>query len=406
MIDLTMVLRGAALLRTRRFAAVVVLTVVAGLLAGLGGLAAQVVTRQTVSSGEDALKLIYLLPASPRGEERPLRGRDLAMLASEPGVAAVRPSGRYGFTSVDESLCPADTGCVPWFLSLRLPAIQPEVTVGREPVAADEVLIPAELDGTDYTPLVGTRMEIQYTFMTGPGTGEPRERSVTVVGVFDIAPSPFEVNAPAYGTSALLEILAAAATGSEPDDFDSDAYEYPEAFVEASSVDAVPELTSRLTSMGYAATSLASMADEAPRAMTLLNVLIWALVLVAGVVAIGLGSMVGSAAVAERAAEIGTLRAVGWSRGRTTRLLLGELAIVGLGCALGAIVIALGVGAVAWFWKDGAETLGVRLTTFPLPPWPWLVGVLAGIPASLCLGAAPAVRRLVSLPPDDALREL
>lgn len=40
MIDLTLALRGAALMRTRRLAALLVLTVVAGLLAGLGGLAA------------------------------------------------------------------------------------------------------------------------------------------------------------------------------------------------------------------------------------------------------------------------------------------------------------------------------------------------------------------------------
>jgi len=103
-------------------------------------------------------------------------------------------------------------------------------------------------------------------------------------------------------------------------------------------------------------------------------------------------------AMIERRTEFGVLAAVGWTRGRIARLILGESVVVGLGGAL----VGLGLGALA------SELLVQALTasTFVTPAitlWVLGRGLLVGF--ALCvLGALFALWRILRTPTLKALQ--
>ena len=103
-------------------------------------------------------------------------------------------------------------------------------------------------------------------------------------------------------------------------------------------------------------------------------------------------------AMIERRTEFGVLAAVGWTRGRIARLILGETAAIGLGGAL----VGLGLGALA------SELLVQALTasTFVTPaitPWVLGRGLLVGV-ALAVLGALFALWQILRTPTLRALQ--
>jgi ABC-type antimicrobial peptide transport system permease subunit len=135
--------------------------------------------------------------------------------------------------------------------------------------------------------------------------------------------------------------------------------------------------------------------------------------------------------VGKRVREIGTLRAIGWSRGRVVRQIVAET--VGIGLVAGALGIALGFGAsaaVAAFSPTltantvgvstfqgsslsslfGQSTQAVTTTstihlTAPIHPLTLIVGVALAVLGGLIAGGVGAARA-ARLSPSEALRNL
>lgn len=98
--------------------------------------------------------------------------------------------------------------------------------------------------------------------------------------------------------------------------------------------------------------------------------------------------------VVARRSEIGTLRALGVSRGRVLRLFLGEALVLALPASVVGVLLGrvLAVGAVA-LTSGTVSTLYVA--TGSAPPtldWThWVLGLLVGVPLSLAAAAQPAL---------------
>jgi ABC-type antimicrobial peptide transport system permease subunit len=135
--------------------------------------------------------------------------------------------------------------------------------------------------------------------------------------------------------------------------------------------------------------------------------------------------------IGKRVREIGTLRAIGWSRGRVVRQIVAET--VGIGLVAGALGIALGFGAsaavTAFSPALSANTVGVSTfqgsslaglfgqstqavttsstihLTAPIHPLTLIVGVALAVLGGLIAGAAGAARA-ARLSPSEALRNL
>jgi hypothetical protein len=149
------------------------------------------------------------------------------------------------------------------------------------------------------------------------------------------------------------------------------------------------------------------------------------LAIVALAASVGIAALLLLASVAKRTRELGTLRALGWSRRRVVGLVLGESAALGvLGAVLGT---ALGVGAAALtaavvpplkahaaqaldfssvFGSGGTQPTTVKIP-LDAPVDPQLVLLAAGLAmlAGLLAGGAGAIRA-ARLRPAEALRRL
>jgi putative ABC transport system permease protein len=138
-----------------------------------------------------------------------------------------------------------------------------------------------------------------------------------------------------------------------------------------------------------------SRVDTNSRLLTKAAVIIAVLSLLLGAVVV-VNTM--AMAMIERRTEFGVLAAVGWTRGRIARLILGETAAIGLGGAL----VGLGLGALA------SELLVQALTasTFVTPaitPWVLGRGLLVGV-ALAVLGALFALWQILRTPTLRALQ--
>jgi ABC-type antimicrobial peptide transport system permease subunit len=149
------------------------------------------------------------------------------------------------------------------------------------------------------------------------------------------------------------------------------------------------------------------------------------LAIVALAASVGIAALLLLASVAKRTRELGTLRALGWSRRRVVGLVLGESAALGgLGAILGA---GLGIGAAALtaalvppLKAHAAQALdfssvfgsgGTKPTTVSIPldapidPQLVLLAVGLALAAGLLAGGAGAIRA-ARLSPAEALRRL
>lgn len=400
--DWRLIRSGARSLLRGRLPLLLFVVLLVGALIGTAAAADHRFRPAASQNNPSALRTVVLLPISPRGEARPLLGRSLDEIRRWPHVTTVLGTGRYGVTATDSRWCDPNNGCIPWYVTERFAAIQPPLVAGREPQAADEVLLPAQPGGPDLAGRLGQSFEIEYTFLVGENTGEPRRRKVTLVGLFEPRPSALDGNDPAYGSHALVTELAAASVGKTTQSFDPASYPYPQAYVEVDTVESVDAVVTRLSDAGYATNSVSSLSGATSDALMLLRLLVWALAIVALGVCVGLGAMIGASALARRSTEVGILRAVGWQRSRVTRVLLGELALVGMCVGVVAAVVGI-VAAVVLASRPGVAGGGLTAVG---QLWPWWLAAVVGVPASLCLGALPGVVRLTRMPPDAALREL
>jgi ABC-type antimicrobial peptide transport system permease subunit len=149
------------------------------------------------------------------------------------------------------------------------------------------------------------------------------------------------------------------------------------------------------------------------------------LAIVALAASVGIAALLLLASVAKRTRELGTLRALGWSRRRVVGLVLGETAALGvlgavLGTALGVGAAALTAAVVPPLKAHAAQALdfssvfgsgGTKPTTVEIaldaPVDPQLVLLSAGLAllAGLIAGGAGAIRA-ARLSPAEALRRL
>lgn len=137
---------------------------------------------------------------------------------------------------------------------------------------------------------------------------------------------------------------------------------------------------------------------EASASAKAINAFAWGLSVVAVIMGcIGVASTM-SMSVSERTREIGILKAIGWSRFKVLRMILGEslllsLAGFGIGCLLG-------VGA-AWIVTSLPAAKGFIILSFPGDAF--LIGLAAALVLGFLGGAFPAYRAF-HLPPAEALR--
>ena len=180
---------------------------------------------------------------------------------------------------------------------------------------------------------------------------------------------------------------------------------------------------------GIVAASSKDLADKVQGSLVgaddLRNRLATLLAIVALVASVGIATLLLLASVAKRTRELGTLRALGWSRRRVVGLVLGESAALG---GLGAVVgTAAGVGAAALvaavvppLKAHAAQALdfssvfgsgGTQATTVSIPleapvdPGLVLLAVALAVGAGILAGGAGAIRA-ARLRPAEALRRL
>ncbi|MGW5047865.1 FtsX-like permease family protein [Streptomyces griseoluteus] len=125
------------------------------------------------------------------------------------------------------------------------------------------------------------------------------------------------------------------------------------------------------------------------RAVDTKSAVLFVLVLVVCALFLGQAAL---ASVRSRRTEIGTLRCLGWSSGEVLRLVLGELAVIGLAAGAAGTVVAYALGRVLGQPDTGAKSLLVLPVAF-------LLATAAGmVPAWLAtrLGPMEAVRSAVT----------
>lgn len=130
----------------------------------------------------------------------------------------------------------------------------------------------------------------------------------------------------------------------------------------------------------------------------LLSAMAWGTSLIAGgLAAVGTSNTM-LMSVLERVAELALLRAVGWTRGRVVRLILGETFL------LWSLAALLGT-AGAWLALQTLSQFPAARTLVPstLPWFAWVTGVGIGLVASLVGASYPAVWA-ASVPPMEAMR--
>lgn len=285
----------------------------------------------------------------------------------------------------------------------RLPPITKSVRPHTFPLAGDEAVLPAQAQGMDLTPLLGSRVTVDYQQTTGTGEGRGAQDQITVVGIFDPewqidgADSAYVANGPLLTWASSV---AALPTGRF-----LETHGYDKATVVAKTAADVPGLLAKLQRLGFSATSLQQRMTELPSILRLIRlvsrVLTGALIVFT---LLGAGVLSGSL-VRQRTREIGLLKAVGYRTRSVLAMFLLELGIVGLVAGAGGLLLGTAGGGLLDRALTRSPDLALYVGGRSLPP-AGTVLMLVSIPAvAMVLGGLVPARRGARMEPSGALKD-
>jgi ABC-type lipoprotein release transport system permease subunit len=264
---------------------------------------------------------------------------------------------------------------------------------GNGVVLTQEVLEDFNIDATQYAGLVGQPAEL---IMQSP-RGEQQSFAFTVQGVSS-EESPF-VRVPLEGRIAMKSWWF-----NKPNLIETEGYD--QVTLRAATINDARTLVDSIRGQGFEVQSLETILDLANQVFTVINVMLSSVGGLALLVAsLGIvNTMIMS--IYERTREIGTLKAIGASRGDIRRLFMLEAGMIGLLGGLVGLVSGWALGLVlnrAILWYIEREQLPVRGDFFVVTPPLALAAVGFAILVGIVAGLYPA-NRAAKLDPLTALR--
>jgi putative ABC transport system permease protein len=366
------------------------LTVLAALLttsAGIAAGAARAVERDVLRSG--GLTQIELSSFEGDASVRPLTASALREAARVPGVRQVvadysavlyaEGSGTYDLTT--HTLTPGD----------ELPVTQGELPASLGP---DEVVLPAEAQGTDFTPFLGRSVAFGYTRATGAASGTSAVIKLRIVALYD--PS-WQADGPgvAYLSQDTAALLAAARAGRPSAGF-QDRAGAQSAVVVVEHQRQVAAVTKSLQDKGFSASAVSDRVRELPGLFGAADLAMRGGVLVLALGALALGAVRAADSARARIGQFAVLRILGSGRPELRRILLGEAALSGgvagvLGAVVGTVLSASLAGPLS-------DVLGLPITVTDALPGPtWVLAALllpaAGLAVGTLFGSREVLRR-------------
>jgi putative ABC transport system permease protein len=369
--------------------------------AGLVGQAVRAVDQRVLNSS-----IMRTIEVSSYGTTSPtaLTADRMAEMARLPEVVSVQPWIQSGcLVTASDVEIPVALWATP-----RMAAGQPPVlTAIRDdtyPLADNEAILPARIQGRELRELLGREITVEYTRRVTNDTGEPAYVALRVVGLYDETIGGRDGPAAIYLSLDTALVMAAAREGLNPDSFGRDVG-FPKVVVEVSGADAVRPVQLRLSELGYNAATFQSQLEQLPAALALVDLL--------GKFAVGTlvllclfgGLSTGAGLVSARIAEIGLLKALGFSGLRIARLVVLELGLFALVASAAGVALGGGLLALAQQLLRGRVLFDRELADAIVPPSPLWIVLLLGVPTlAMIVGAILPVYRAAKLPPDVALR--
>ncbi len=294
-------------------------------------------------SHASAVSSVKVLSESATSTVVQLNEANLKRLAEVPHVRTVSPWAQEGLLAEDESLW-ADAGTpVVFWATPRIAYAQPKIiepeSANEVPLGNDQIILPSQIGSKRYAGLVGSTFTFSYTVATGESSGVDQKVQLTVVGLYDNSVPGSDGQSAAYVSQELESRLIAARSGLAHASSPGPTYVYPAAYVDVDDIANVTTVQAQLVAANFNVSSIASQVSELPGLLRLLSYVNTFIAVVLLLFCLGSGIAIGSAWLAERGREIGLLRALGWTRQRVFRALVGEIAAAGLLCGvIGALV--------------------------------------------------------------------
>jgi putative ABC transport system permease protein len=366
-------------------------------------------------NAQSSLSVVEISSVALAGEPEPVTVSAIDAIAALPGVESA--TGVTSMGSVLTLLSGGNDGAeqtaieglagVFWVLP-RFSWSQPEPTVVEDGwsdavgLASGEVMLPDESLGVDLTPLLGARLQLEYTRATGPSEGAPEYRELTVVAFYDHQSSRRDGEDGIYlGKSDFDAVFAASlgAPGAQPPMSGT----YQSGVIKAADISAAVALAAELSSKGFLVVDQAD--DPAlPRVIQFLNAIGPVFGIVLGLFALGIGVSIVSTWAKLRRWDVGVLRALGWSPWDIVRNYGAEIGLAGLGVAAAGVLVGTGASLLLGVVMRGQTVLGIVFEGVVFPPVLWLGAVVLGLPFALLVGASTGLARLVRIAPDVALK--
>ncbi|MFG2135014.1 FtsX-like permease family protein [Streptomyces sp. NPDC048751] len=355
--------------------------------AGVAGGAAGAVERDVLRAG--GLTQVEISAFEGDASVRPLTDSALRDAAGVAGVRRVvadysavlyaEEEGTYDLGS--HTLTPGDD----------LPVVKGEVPTE---LGADEVVLPAEAQGTDFGALVGRSVRFGYTKATGSASGTTAVLKLRVVALYD--PS-WQADGPgvAYLSEETAALLAAARAGQEPSVF-REREGAQSAVVVVRHQREVADVTEALQDDGFAASPVSDRVRNLPGLFGVADLAMRVGVLVLALGAVGLGVVRAADSARARVGQFAVLRILGSGRPELRRILLGEAVLSG-GVA-GVVGAVVGAGLSVALVGPLSELLGLPIRhADALPGVVWVGAALLlpglGLAVGTLLGSREVLRR-------------
>ena len=350
-----------------------------------------------------SLSLIEISATSPSAQ-RTLDGAALAEIAAVPKVVAV-----HGWTQFDLSLPRTedwpdhDTNPGALWATPYIEGLVPRILageIGSGGPAVGEIILPDRVAGGSLKALVGRDVEFSFTEVIGPGQGQPASIRLKVIAIVDNSVPDKAGSSPAYLAEAQLkEIRDRAQTSTAATILDS-------AYVRVSDPAEVNSVQAELARRGFAVSSLANQVPSLGDLFSALDAAQTVLGIVAAVIALALGAILGAAWGGAKTREIGLLKALGWSTRRVAAAINAEYFSLGLIAALTGSVLGVlaSLGATTALASMSLPMLSVQAWT--PPSWTTLLGAIVILPLCVCIGGLLSGLKAARIEPDAALRDL
>lgn len=351
-----------------------------------------------------ALRTITLDSYGWQDDPLPVTLDSVARIGERPGVESV---GVYDVIQVSP-ISPEGTDVFDTMMFAMVPRyvdVQPALKEGREPAAADEILISSTV-ATETGVVLGDAIQLDYITTDAKGERTGTTMSATVVGLYDGDVSGLDPPNSVYATTELVVTLVAADRG-EPEAWVRENHVFLSGHVTAERLDLVEPLVDQLIADGYGATSVSSLLAGASPTLAFIRGLAPVLVGLTLLLVVAIAWSAASSMAVSRRSEMGVLRALGWRRSEVRAAFVVQMGAMGAAAGLVAVAVltlAGGIGLAAH-----AVTDATWATWMPAPSAVWLV-LLPGIPLGLgvvfALGTLPVTERLARVSVDSVLRDV